>query len=625
MIRIMRSAKSVLSKRDLNYLGIINSTDVDIFKSPEENLSNIIKNYVFSDNLQHLSDINAIYKLLMKIKNFREFILLNDLGMNLSFNMLKEGILQPYKKDEIIYKKDTYPKYYFLVLVGNISYLNNLQTLINPGCFFGDEIIQRIRYKQTAISSSDKTILLLIPKTFIISNIIDKIILANERIQKCIENSFQVFKTLDSTTFVKNYEKMIKIFPYMDDIIISTKDVANAIFIIYNGICTLNNDKKGDLIILEKGDIIGSESLANIDENGNIMNYTYLYNLINKAHNTIILKFFINEFHPTIINALQLQLSSYFLQREEIIQKNEENRQTNKNRLIKNYTIFKKKDNMNERISKSIIREFTPEKAEISFNMALNQIKSNNKFHNDKQKLTLRKNYVHKGKINKIFLFNKSSGDKSHINFKDIKTIKRRKFDSLSNLIKIGKIKKKMIFPDYKKSIEQKENKKVEINILKHKFKLKRKDSDSSINNKKSLENSNNDSFFFTAVDVPNKIYKKIEILGQSKESLLFTNRLRKKRLIKDSLQNKMISLLASPYKDSFSFRNGNQLMSAKKQIEIYGCTALDTINYFNYGYKERSLMNDKGQNNKRCLFYKTLKFNLPLVIFCDRKSKDII
>jgi signal-transduction protein with cAMP-binding, CBS, and nucleotidyltransferase domain len=298
----MRSAKSVLSKRDLNYLGIINSTDVDIFKSPEENLSNIIKNYVFSDNLQHLSDINAIYKLLMKIKNFREFILLNDLGMNLSFNMLKEGILQPYKKDEIIYKKDTYPKYYFLVLVGNISYLNNLQTLINPGCFFGDEIIQRIRYKQTAISSSDKTILLLIPKTFIISNIIDKIILANERIQKCIENSFQVFKTLDSTTFVKNYEKMIKIFPYMDDIIISTKDVANAIFIIYNGICTLNNDKKGDLIILEKGDIIGSESLANIDENGNIMNYTYLYNLINKAHNTIILKFFINEFHPTIIN-----------------------------------------------------------------------------------------------------------------------------------------------------------------------------------------------------------------------------------------------------------------------------------------------------------------------------------
>lgn len=280
MIRIMRSAKSVLSKRDLNYLGIINSTDVDIFKSPEENLSNIIKNYVFSDNLQHLSDINAIYKLLMKIKNFREFILLNDLGMNLSFNMLKEGILQPYKKDEIIYKKDTYPKYYFLVLVGNVSYLNNLQTLINPGCFFGDEIIQRIRYKQTAISSSDKTILLLIPKTFIISNIIDKIILANERIQKCIENSFQVFKTLDSTTFVKNYEKMIKIFPYMDDIIISTKDVANAIFIIYNGICTLNNDKKGDLIILEKGDIIGSESLANIDENGNIMNYTYLLLLI---------------------------------------------------------------------------------------------------------------------------------------------------------------------------------------------------------------------------------------------------------------------------------------------------------------------------------------------------------
>lgn len=301
MIRIMRSTKSVLSKKDLNNLGLINLNEIDITKSPEENLSSIIINNVYNDKIEHLIEVNLIYDLLIKIQSFREFILLNDLDKKLVLEMLKSGILHQYKKDEIIYKKETYPKFYFIILAGTVSFLNSSEIIIKPGNFLGNEIIQRTRYKQTSISTSDKTVLLSIPKAFIISNIIDKIILANERIQKVLENSFPYFKTIDRTLYFKYCEKMIKLFPKVNETIISNKEVADAIFIIYNGICVLNFEENQDLIKLDKGDIVGSESLANLDENGNIMNYKYLYNLVNKANNTIIFKFFIKDFNKNII------------------------------------------------------------------------------------------------------------------------------------------------------------------------------------------------------------------------------------------------------------------------------------------------------------------------------------
>ena len=573
----MRSTKSVLSKKDLNNLGLINLNEIDITKSPEENLSSIIINNVYNDKIEHLIEVNLIYDLLIKIQSFREFILLNDLDKKLVLEMLKSGILHQYKKDEIIYKKETYPKFYFIILAGTVSFLNSSEIIIKPGNFLGNEIIQRTRYKQTSISTSDKTVLLSIPKAFIISNIIDKIILANERIQKVLENSFPYFKTIDRTLYFKYCEKMIKLFPKVNETIISNKEVADAIFIIYNGICVLNFEENQDLIKLDKGDIVGSESLANLDENGNIMNYKYLYNLVNKANNTIIFKFFIKDFNKNIINELNDQLSAYFLKREAIIQKNELMQKFMKRRLMKNYNIFKKKENINEYISKSMIKDFTPEKAENSFNQALNKIRSKENFYKDKQKLILRGTCINKDNIIKNNLFKKLNANKSSISLKEInlKEIKK-KYTSLSNLIKIGKINQKSIISDYKKSFENSEEKNEEINIIDKNDNMQ-KNSASSIKNKNtSLESSNNNSFFFTAVKSQKNIYKKINIVGNKKESILFSSRLKKKKISENISIPKIISLIPSLRKDSFSSRT-NRLMSAKKQIETYGCPVIDT------------------------------------------------
>ena len=618
----MRSTKSVLSKKDLNNLGLIEQDIIDITKSPEENISNIAINNVYNEKMNHLLDVNLIYDLLMKIQNFREFILLNNLDKKLALEMLKSGILNPYKKDEIIYKKETYPKFYFIILAGTVSFLNNSKITIKTGHFLGYEIIQRTRYKETSISTSGKTVLLSIPKAFIISNILDKIILANEKIQKILETSFPYFKTIDRTLYFKYCDKMIKLFPKVNETVISNKEVADAIFIIYNGNCVLNTEENQDLIKLDKGDIVGSESLANIDDNGNIMNYKYLYNLVNKANNTIIFKFFINDFNKNIINELSEQLSSYFLKRESIIQKNELMQKLMKIRLMKKYKIFKKKENINEYIFKSTIKDFTPEKAEHSFNEVLNKIKAKEKLNKDKQKLILRGTCVYKDNIIKNNLFKKLNVNKSSLNLKEINPKEiRKKYTSLSNLIKLGKINRKRIIPDYKKSFENSEEKNDEINIIDKKDNV-RKNSASSIKNNKntSLESSTNNSFFFTAINSQKNVYKKIDIVGNKKESILFSCRLKKKNISENISIPKIISLLPSTNRDSFSFRNSRH-MSAKKQIETYGCPVLDTFNYFNFGDRDRYIKMNKSGIPKKCLFYETNKFNIPLFIFCGNKE----
>jgi len=121
----MKKEKSSLTKKDLNYLGFINSNDIDILLSPEQNLSNIISANVYFDNLKHIAYPELIYDFLMKIQNFHEFILLNDIDRATTLNMLKTGILTLYRKGEVINKKDKQPKEFFLLLVGTVSYLND--------------------------------------------------------------------------------------------------------------------------------------------------------------------------------------------------------------------------------------------------------------------------------------------------------------------------------------------------------------------------------------------------------------------------------------------------------------------------------------------------------------------
>ena len=631
MLRNMKKEKSSLTKKDLNYLGFINSNDIDILLSPEQNLSNIISANVYFDNLKHIAYPELIYGFLMKIQNFHEFILLNDIDRATTLNMLKTGILTLYRKGEVINKKDKQPKEFFLLLVGTVSYLNDSTSLLKPGSFFGYEIISNIRYKHTIIANSEKVVCLLISKEFINEYITDKIILANENIKKCIEDSINVFKNFDKALFRKYFEKIIKLFPKIDDTIISQNEKADSIFIIYNGICVLNNGHKEDLIKLDKGDIIGIESLSNIDQEGNIMDNKYLYNLINKSYNTIIFKIPINELNLKMINDLKLQLESYFEKRNDIISKNEKMLNIRKKRLMENYRLFQKKENINEYISHSMIRKFTPEKAELFFNRALKRIRLNEQYVNDKQRLSV-KTCLYRNIIKKNNLLKRTSGSKSTISFKEINSKNIvRKYASLSNLLKKGKIlNPKLSILNSKKLFENKEEKceKCENNINNNNnnnnYKAERKYSAIS------SDNSINNSIFFTAINENKSIYKRIAIKGKNIESILFSNRLRKKSnnlketsFVTNNERNyNKLSFLPSTNKDSFSFKILNRSMSAKRQMETYGCTILDKVNYFNFGDKEKSKAdNNQDKNNSKCLYYESINYNLPLFIFCESKK----
>ena len=623
MLRMIRPSKSILSKNNLKYLGFLNSDEVDIIKSPEENLLNIISYNVHINNLKHINDTKLIYDLLIKIEKFRQFILLNNLEENLILDMLKVGILNSYKKDEIIYKAENFPNFFFLVLVGNVNFSNDSKTIMEPGSFFGNEIFQKTSYKKTALSSSDKTILLLIPKDFIVSNISEKIKVTNEKIKKVLKKSFTILSTIGTSSYNKFFEKLIKIFPKVDDIIISTKDVADAIFLIYNGVCTLTSNENDELMTLEKGDIIGTESLRNLDEKENLMNNRYLYNIINKSNNTIIFKFHINDFDNKIINGLKLQLSSYFSKRESIIKRTEKSNKLKKSRLMENYKmLFKKKENRKEYIFKNILNDFNQKTAEDSFNKIINTFRLKEKSGKDIRKLIPREIFISKKNIEKTNIFKKINR-KKFFSLKEYKSKKiSKKFTTLINYYNEKKPKNKKIISDFKKlSVFQESKNNEELNNYEN---TKEKDSISFINRKNSLENSTNNSVFYTAINTQKSINNKIKIFGRKDESYLFSNRLlRKKNSFADNYMNKIKSLLSSSNKNTSSFGSGSRLMSARQQIDLYGCTILDTMNYFNLGEKEKSFNSNrnKKKDNKKCIYYETLKYNLPLLAFCNKKN----
>ena len=624
MIKIMKSSKSLLSKKNLKYLGFFNSNEIDIIKAPEENLSNVMYDIVYLDKLTHLPEPKFIYDLLIKIKYFRQYILLYNFDIPFTLNIIRTGILTTYKLNDVIYKKETYPKFFYLLLSGKVSLLSIPDIIINPGSFFGEEIFQHIRYKYTAVSTSDKTILLSIPKDFAITNILEKIINTNENIEKTLQNSFEIFKS-DRGLYQKHLDKMVKLFPKLDEVVISNKDNADAIFVIYNGLCLLNDDNNQNLILLDKGNIVGSESLVNIDENGEIKNNKYLYNLTSKYNNTIIFKFFIKDLNEKTLNALTIQLSTSFIERNNFIQKSEISQQLNKKRLMSKYTMFKKKENINDYISHCMIKKFSPKKAEHSFNHVLKKIRLKEDIENDKQRLTVR-TCLFKRNINNIFK-KKINQSKSHKNMIELNS-KNKKYSSFLNLVKKEKIIKNNFLESLGDLPENKEEQKEEnTNNLVH------KNSFNSNKNPNILDNSANNSFFFTAVAPKKTIYKKIEIIGKKHESALFSKRLRKKNslkensAIKDTDYTKLKSLLSSDTKDSYQNRNFSLFMPEKKQVENFGFPVLDTIHYFNFGYKYKNKKDNKSEKkvnkeDKSCIFYETKKFNIPLFIFCKKKEK---
>ena len=644
MRRMTMAGKFFVSRKNLKYNTLPRHESKFKNNSPEEMLSELIK--VEKNNLNQLSNTNMIYDLLMQIKNFKEFMQLNNLDKENILNIFNKGIVKSFDVDEKVYKKGTYPQFYFLVLVGVASYYNNSKII--PGTFFGDEILREALYKNTVFAIEENTILLLIPKELFNSSLKDNIINTNERIEKLLTDSFHIFKTFDFITYNKYIKKMIKLFPFTGQIIITNEEIANSIFIIFKGSCALNIEENEDLIILDEGDIFGIESLMNFDEEGNILKNKYLYNIINKSPDTIIFKFAIKDLNHQIINSLKNQLTPYFVETKNIIQKYETMREDLKNKLMKKYRIFEKKKNIKKVFSRTVYNEISPEKTEKSYYKALNKIQFNQKNLNDKQKLILKQKFLFKKKTNnrnhliekivksKSFIYSKENSLNSIIRKKIMKNILLKKDKKeIKKIILNSDLKK--ISNNNSKDKEIKENKKDL--IIPNKFKLidKNNENNNSARYLNISDNSKNNSFFFTTINYhrnrKNKenIYKTISILSAKDRIKKYQKKMSKH--IKGEENSKNIdegskTLFASTFRETNSYKNKSHVISEKKQIEAYGCTALNTMNYFNYGDKEKLMNSCNNENNqkkinyKKCIFYETSKYNIPLLVLNDDKTK---
>ena len=649
MRRMTVAGRFFVSRKHLKYNTLPHSEPKYKISSPETMLSELI--HVEKNKLNQISNTNLIYDLLIKIKPFKEFMKINNLDKETILNLLNTGILKSFDIDEKVYKKGTYPQFYFLVLVGIVSYYN--KSLIPPGTFFGDEIIREVQYKNTAFASEENTILLLIPKELFISCLKDNIINTNGRIEKALTDSFHIFKTFDISTYNKNIKKMVKLFPFTGQIIITNEEIANSIFIIFKGSCALNMEENEDLIILGEGDIFGIESLMNLDEDRNILKGKYLYNIINKSPDTIIFKFFIKDLNHMMINSLKNQLAPYFVDTKNIIQKYETMREDLKNKLMKKYRIFEKKHNIKKLFYKTIYNEISPERTEKNYYKALGKIQFNQKNLNDKQKLILKQKILFKKKPNnrnnllqkivksKSFIYSKENSLNSIIRKKIMKNILLKKDKKeIEKIILNSNLKK--INNNSTQDKEQKEKEKENKRNLNTKNKSKHVDKINDYNNSfKYLnisDNSKNNSFFFTTINYhrnrKNKenVYKTISILSAKDRIKKIQKKMSKH--IKGEENSKNIdegskTMFASTFRDTNSYKNKSQIISAKKQIEAYGCTALDTMNYFNYGDKEKLMNSSNIENNnqkkinfKKCIFYETNKYNIPLFVLCDDKAK---
>ena len=361
---------------------------IDVAKRPEENIELLIQKDL-SNNRKNISKINIIYELLIKIHKFKEFIKIYNFNEELIKEILTIGILKSYKINECIFTKNSIPEYYFLILTGEVN-IQNSNEIFLAGNFFGEKyLFTNKRYRINSYSKAENTTLLLIPKDYFNNNIKNKILKGKDKIKITLLKSFKIFTMIERKLLEIYSQKMVKIFPSYEEIIISNKDIADSVFLVYEGSCVLNSDKQGDLLILGKGDIFGNESLDCINEYGKKTKINYKYNVINKSPNSIIFKFLINIFSKYVINGMKTYLGRYFQKREENIKNLSSNVKVIKNNLKIEYELFKRPINQKEIIEKYCFNEniLTSEKIQDTFNNVLFELKLNRKNDNYKKKL----------------------------------------------------------------------------------------------------------------------------------------------------------------------------------------------------------------------------------------------
>ena len=632
MADFIESTKTILTKKKYN--SELNSDHllIDIALSPEDNLK-IILNKDISNNLKYISKIKIVYELLIKLKNFKEFIMLYNIEQKLMFQLLSIGILKSFKKDECINNKGCLAEHYFLVLFGAVFFQSLNQEYL-PGNFFGEKyLIYNKKYRTSIISNKDNTILLLIPKDFFINNLKNKIMKGNDRVRIMILKSFKIFNMIERKTLEKYFQKMIKLFPSPEEIIISNNEIADSIYLIYDGSCALANEKQGDLLILEKGDIFGNESLYNINDNKTIMKNRYKYNIVNKSQNTIIFKFFINDLSKYLINGMKTYLASYFLSREEIIKNSSHTKKVIKNIFKKEYDLFKRPINKKEMINNFCFNNniITNEKIQKSFNHVLSEIRFKRKEENFNKKLIpCMSNFFNKNTFliqeflqnNKIKSSSNSKTNIEKLNSKYLNTNKSKK-----------EIRKILWFSEKKENNNKNKKNKKHNNFLNNNsnFNYSSKILTFTDNN-----NNNNSNLYLTSINQVNKnnnifnIKDNIFKISQknpfyNKEGTITTE----SSINQNRINKRLINSAFSTNLCSISNKNNSKILSVREQIETYGCTILETLSYFNDGINDKFLKRNYSANtkriitnNKKNLFYQTQKYNIPLYVLCDKREK---
>jgi CRP-like cAMP-binding protein len=602
-----------------------NYLTIDITKTTEQNIERII-NKDMANNSRHITKTKIIYELLFKLNNFKEFLTFYNIEEQLIFEILSTGILKSYKKNEQIFKKYSYPEFYFLVLIGGVLQ-PNMPYEFTPGKFFGEKnLLNNSKYRIIPYANSDNTILLLIPKEFFVLKLRYKVISGTDKIRQMIFNSFKIFTMIERKTYERYYNKMQKLFPSFGEVIVSNKDIANAIYLIYNGSCILNNEKEGDLFILQEGDIFGDECLTNFNERGKLLKNTYKYNIINKSESTIIFKFIITDLTKYILNGMKTYLTSYFLKREDIIKKHFAKKKLIQNCFKKEYNIFKKVNKQEALLNNDII---TNEKIEKSFNNVLSEIRLNkinsyyikrfipnmSKILNKKiNKKTLIQDYLQKEKLKTPF--------QSQEKIFSINTINSN-LNANSNLSPKRENRKLMSFSERRKN-----NKKGLKNISFYPNQI-------SINSSTKMltisDNNANANIYLTSIN--HNFNSLNNDSTKHKDKLLKTpiTDIKKRVNTEASFNSKKLGkrLINSAFVSNrfyTSCKNNSKKLSVRDQIENYGIEVLNTLSYFNNGKSEKFIKRKFSANNpnenKENLYFRTQKYNIPLYVLCDSKEK---
>ena len=620
-----KSSKMVLNNKPDNYLTI------DITKTTEQNIKKII-NKDISNNSNQITKIKLIQELLSKLKNFREFLMLYNMEKELIYEMLSIGILKTYKKNEQIFKKYTYPEYYYMVLIGEVMQ-PNMPYEFKPGKFFGEKnIINNSKYRIIPYSNTDNTVLLLIPKDFFLLKLKYKIIDGNDKIKQMLFDSFKILRMIERKDYEKFYLKMKKILPSFGEIIVSNEEIANSIFLIYNGYCSLSNEKEGDIIILQKGDIFGNESLNNFDENGKMLNRKYTYNIINKSESSIIFRFIVTDLTKYIVNGMKTSLSDYFIKREEIIKKYYKRKKFIQNNYKKDYDIFKTVSKKQD-ILNNIITIDTIEK---SFSNILSEIRLNKETINSRKRIiTKMSRGFNKKKITKAIIqkYLQTEKNKSPI-------YSQNKFSSI-NATKRNISENSIISPERRKrnvywfSEERKNNRKINKSNFKNKVNI---NPNSNLSSKVLITPENND-IYLTSVNNENNFNTINNATNHKRNKIIFSpikkmDNKDNKDLIKtdfthshNKTSRRFINSAFSSNRFSTSYKSSSNFMSTRDQVEAYGITVFDTMSYFNDGPNERLFKrnySDKNRNasQRKNLFYRTRKYNIPLYILCNLKER---